>query len=81
MSYFQFGGKLIKFTNEKKIQDSVTQGPQQFSCSVTIEQVMTLPILVERSTKLEDALKSGSLEQYCYEKVKLIYGCVLSNFY
>ncbi|CAG7824437.1 unnamed protein product [Allacma fusca] len=61
---FAFGGKLIKFENVKNVQGS-GQPDQRL---VTISQVVTLPDFLGRSQKLEAALASGNLGEFCEEK-------------
>ena len=39
---------------------------------VTISQVVTLPEFVARSQRLENALRSGTLEDFCAEKVTML---------
>lgn len=53
----KFGGKLITFKKESDAQRSVT-----------INQVITEPDLVERSNKLEDVLANGNFVDFCRQK-------------
>lgn len=51
---FQFGGKLITFNGSSR--------------SVTINQVITDPELVDRSIRLEQVLAEGTFSDYCRQK-------------
>ena len=68
----QFGGRLITFSNVKQPAHGQGAGDGVDKRIVTISQVVTLPEFVARSQRLENALRSGTLEDFCAEKVTML---------
>lgn len=65
----QFGGKLISFENIKG-----DHGGAPVSRSVQVSQVVTEPVLVQKSSQLEQALEYGNFTGFCN------IGCFVSFF-
>lgn len=61
---FGFGGKLVHFVHETSVQPG-----QPLPRCVVISQVVTEPELLKKSAKLESALSSGNLLEFCHSKV------------
>lgn len=57
--FLQFGGKLVAFNSESR--------------SVVISQVVTEPVLLERSQNLQEALSSGQFGDLCVAKSDIIW--------
>jgi len=57
---------LINFANVKQSGGS---GDLPDKRVVTVSQVVTLPEFIERSQKLESALESGAMAEFCQQKV------------
>ncbi|XP_023226649.1 protein transport protein Sec31A-like [Centruroides sculpturatus] len=65
---FGFGGKLVMFTHEKK--QSGQQLPQNI---VNVSSVITESELINRATKLESALSTDNLNEFCQVKLNEIF--------
>lgn len=66
---FGFGGKLISFTKQQQQQQSSSNAlpPAQL---VHISQVVTEEALIEHSSRLENALDSGAIMEFCEQKLQ-----------
>jgi protein transport protein SEC31 len=62
--FFQFGGKLVSFGNEK-----AQAGQTGTLHTVYVSQVVTEPELIARSNQLETVLQYGQYTDYCQAKI------------
>lgn len=61
---FGFGGKLITFTHQKK-----QSGQQSFQNLIYVSNVVTELELINRATKLETALTTDTINEFCQTKL------------
>jgi len=69
-SSLQFDGKLVQYFNVKGARIGIGDLPHQRL--VTISKLVTLPDLVARSERLDFALESGNIADFCQEKVSQV---------
>ena len=65
--FFQFGGKLVTFGVEP-----IQTGEPQKTPKVSILQIVTDNNLVEESQKLENALQTGQVIEFCNYKIESV---------